>query len=384
MTPGGQNFHVTLLIGRRLFWEVDATGIIEVPDAMGCESSLVSFDVHDHRLRARRVESTRSAMQCFMREWGERVRLVNLSRELGAHYGREPSKGPARPPGCPLYSGPQLIDRLARGRAIDLANRMVGLCLGSAESHGRRLVLLFAYDAQGELVRFQEAANPPSLEYLVEDFCRGLAAPLGDPVPCWFTQQDVAAVLPSMRPYPEQDVLLDIPLQRWWTWAASLSWAVTTLSVLTAVWAACDLWQAQQEQHGVRGRIAALESSQASALASHLRALAHLSSANVAQAFADAEALWRTGSRVRVLAAPSYLEYSVLLAQPPALQGARQVDSMILPAPLGTALEMPGPGLPAGLRRLDSAVSGDLRGYYLRFRRETALPALAALAAAEP
>ena len=380
----GAGFHLTLLIGRRLSWEVRPAGIIEVPEVAREAATLISFDLHDHRLRAPARQSSRRARQAFMREWGEQVRVVNRARELGAVYGRDPLHALSLPPGCRLYSGLQLMDQLAQLRALPAAGRLLGLRLGAPQGAGRRLVLLFAFDAAGELLRFQEAANPPALDYLVEEFCRGLPAPSEVTEPVWFDQADVSAALALLQPYPEEDSWFEIPQRRWWQAARRLSLAASAAAFACSAWAAWDGWQLGGALDATRARLAQLQADGDRALRSHARALARSDSTDLAEAFRDAEALWRPGTRVQVLATPDHIDYTLRLATSQAATGSASNGAAWVPHPLRATLDPTGAVLPAGVRALDPAIGGDLHAYYLRFRRETPLPALAALVGVEP
>lgn len=317
-----------------------------------------------------------------MREWGERVRLVNAARQLGAVYGRDRGQLLARPAGCALASGPQLMDLLAQRSGIDCRARTLGLRLGSPDPQGRRLVLLFAYDGHGELVRFQEAANPPALDYLVDEFRRDLGEVVGDEAPAWFDQADVIAVLPELQAYPDEDSFLDVPLRRWWQQGRRASVGVALAAGLFATWAAWDAWRVQRELAEVRARIASLRAEDEASLHRHVRALAWSATADLAHAFRDAEALWRPGTRVQVLATPQAIDYTLRLAQSEA-PAARGDTARWTAHPLRATLDDAGSRLPTGLIALQPAIGGDLHAYYLRFRRETPLPAFAALVAAE-
>ncbi|MDE3009833.1 MAG: hypothetical protein KGI67_03005 [Pseudomonadota bacterium] len=381
----GATFHVSLLIGRRLFWEVGPAGIIEVPEVARDAAVLVSFDQHDHRLRALQKRSSRQARLAFMREWGEAVRLVNRARDLGAVYGRDPGQSVARPAGCRLVPGLQLMDQLALLRAVDPAGRVLGLRLGAGDGNGRRLVLLFAYDAQGELQGFQEAANPPALDYLVDEFCRSLAVTPATGEPIWFDQHDAADVLALLRPYPDEDELFELPLRCWWQAGQRASLACSALALGWSMWGAFDAWSAHVEAQQAQATRRQLAGVIQQGLRQHLRALAWSETVDLAHLFRDAEALWRPGTRVQVLALPDHIDYTLRLAQPgPADARPSAGRSSWLPHPLRATLDAGGAELPAGVHALDPAIGGDLNAYYLRFRRETPLPALAAVAADQP
>ena len=377
-------FHITLQIGRRLFWEIDRRGMIEIPDATGARRGVISFDAHDHRLACARPRSESAGRRAFMQEWGESVRVVNLSRELHAQYGRDPRHGPARPAGCALFSGLQLMDRMAAARAVSLEQRVLGLRLGVPDGPGRTLVLLFAYDACGELARFQEAANPPSLTYLVDDFCRGL--PLAaTPEVAWFDYADVIAALPGMRPYPDEEMLAGVPLWVWWARARRASHAVTATAAVLALACAWQLWQAGAAAARDRADGAALQTGIEQGLRMRAHTLARIASAPTAVSFSDAEALWQPGSRVRLLSRPGRTEYDLVLevlgAESNTAAGPGDAVPNVLSAGLGERARR---ALPAGMRALETATRGDLNAYYLRFERATALPAIAALAGAQP
>lgn len=384
MSATDPGFHVTLMIGRRLYWEVRAAGIIEVPEVAREARDLISFDLHDHRLRAPARQSSRQARRAFMREWGEQVRVANRARELGAVYGRDPARALPRPIGCRLHSGLQLMDLLARQRALPLAGRLLGLRLGSAAGPGRRLVLLFAFDAEGELLRFQEAANPPDLNYLVEEFCRGLPGLPEATEPEWFDQSDAMAVLGRLQPYPDEDSWFEIPQRRWWQAGHRLALAASGLALGVSAWAAWDDWQARQLLESARAQRFELQRWGDQALGSHVRAVAWSGSSDLAQAFHDAELLWRPGTRVQVLATPARIDYTLRLAPPEHLEGGIGSSRVWLPHPLRATLDADGSQLPPGVQALDPAIGGDLHAYYLRFRRETPLPPLAALLGAQP
>lgn len=376
-------FHLSLWIGRRLYWEVSAEGIIEVPEVPADAQLLVSVDLHDHRLRAPPGQSSRQARQRFMREWGEAVRVVNRARTLGTVYGRDPARPLPRPASCRLCSGLQLIDRLVRRRGLDHAGQLIGLSLGASQGAGRRLVLLFAYDDAGELLRFQESANPPALDYLVEEFCRTLPAPFPRTPPLWFDQHDALQVLPDLVAYPDEDSWCEIPLRQWWLAGSRASLAATFAGLLWSAWAGWDWWSAQGELRHARAELGALQAEASAALLRHPRALARDASCDLAAAFRDAEQLWRPGTRVRILASPEAIDYTVRLAQLPG-GDAPAASRAWTPHPLRATLDPDLSVLPVGVRALDPALGGDLRDYDLRFRRETPLPALAALAGPQP
>jgi hypothetical protein len=377
---------LTLLIGRRLFWEVDAVGIIEVPDAGSAGGTLISLDLHDHRLACARPRSSRRGRRHFMQEWGEQVRLADLSRELHAQYGRDPRHGPPRPPGCRLYSGLQLMDRLAQARGLAPGPRLLGLRLGVVEGPGRSLVLLFAYDGRGELLKFQEAANPPNLAYLVEDFSRGLGESGAVPEVAWFGHAEVLAALPTLRPYPDEDLLLGTPLPLWWARAARASWSLVMLSLLSALMLGWDLWCLRARLAEDATQALALQARLDRSLATRVHALARISSAPISMSFHDAEALWQPGSRVRVQVRASQTDYALRIDGAAENKLVRDGESAAKASGgLRAALEQrAGRTLPPGVRSLDPAASGDLNDYYLRFQRSTPLPVLAALAGAEP
>ena len=383
MSADAAVFHLTLRIGRRLFWEVDADGIIEVPDVTACTGVLLSFDSHDHRLCTAGPLGTRPASQRFMREWGETVRLVNDSRRLATLYGRDPAHGPQRPASCRLHSGLQLMDLLARARGIPRGAGLLGLRLGAEPGQGRCLILLFAYDAKGELLRFQEAANPPSLAYFVEDFGRGLPTGVAGE-PHWFDQTDVRPVLAELRPYPEEDTVGEIPVRVCWEVATRACAALTTVALLWSAWGALEVRQLGRTLSGQNARISAQRLEGAGMLAQHAMSLAASRSVDLAHLFFDAETLWRPGTRIRVQGVPEYLDYAVLLGQGPIGDSRPASGPAWQPHPQRAALDAGAMALPAGIHPLDPALGGDLHANYLRFRRETPLPALAALVGREP
>ena len=378
-------FCLTLLMGRRVFWDVTADGIIEVPDAADARQ-LLSFDLHDHRQACATPRPARQGRQAFMREWGEQVHLLDCSAQLHAQYGRDPRHGVARPAGCGLVPGLQLIDLLAQRQGVALAGAVIALCLGAAQAAGRRLVLLFGFDQAGELLRMQEAANPPSLEYLLEDFCRGLAVPVAPDRVVWFDQHDVLAVLDSLLPYPEEALLLGRPLRVWWQHTARALGAATALCSGTALALAWSDWQltaaiaqARSQQDQVRQHLQQV-------LQAAPVAVARASSASFTAVFADAEALWQPGTRVRASARPGVAEFTLIidpLAAGTRRAGLTDVADSALPfvATLQQQRQRP---LPEGLVAMVPATSGDLHALYLRFSRQTPVPALGTLAGSGP
>jgi hypothetical protein len=289
-----------------------------------------------------------------------------------------------RPACCALFSGLQLMDRMAAARGVTLEQRVLGLRLGVPDGPGRTLVLLFAYDACGELVRFQEAANPPSLAYLADDFCRGLPTAAAPEI-AWFDHADVIAALPGMRPYPDEDTLAGVPLRIWWARASRASHVVTATAGVLALACAWQLWQVRTAAAHDYANGAALQTRIEHGLRLRARALARIASAPTAAGFSDAEALWQPGSRVRLLSRPGRIEYDLVLEVPGTASNTAAGPGETAPDVLSTGLrERAGRALPAGIRTLETATRGDLNAYYLRFERATALPALAALAGTQP
>lgn len=377
-------FHITLMIGRRLYWEVDANGLLEIPDASSARAGLISFDSHDHRVRCARAQSERQGRQRFMRDWGESVRIVNLSRELGAQYGRDPAHGPSRPAHCPLFSGLQLMDCLARQSGRDTVDCILGLHFGASEAHGRSLLMLFAYDAQGELLLFQEAANPPSLHYFREDFLRGLPPQFQQLEVIWYGHQAVLAALPALRPYPDEETFAGRPVREWWSRAARLSTALGAMASLLACALAWQAWRADVERGAESAMAAQLRASLQDQLRSHPLALARLGSAQPSVAFVDAEALWQPDSQIRLVARPGRIEYAVVLSR--ANGSAVRTTSGVRneTTSLDSALHLRSArSVPPGLAPLEPAISGDLHALLLRFQRQTPLSPLLAMAGAQ-
>ncbi len=373
-------------MGRRVFWEIDAAGIIEVPDAGDAGSGLLSFDLHDHRQACAAPRSARSGRQAFMREWGEQVALLERSASLHAQYGRDPRHLVARPAGCGLIPGLQLIDLLATRHGLPLAGAVVGLRFGVEAPAGRRLVLLFGFDGAGALLRMQEAANPPSLAYLLDDFCRDTAIQVSPERVVWFDQHDALAVLDQLLPYPEEDTLFGQPVGVWWRRAER---ALASATALAACSAGLLAWQDWSLGESIAASVRAGDASRAQVqamLQSAPLALARASSAAFGEVFADAEALWQVGTRVRVSSRPGTTDFTLLLDHTPPAAVAGVPGLGDLPhsgPPLAAALarrhDTP---LPAGLLALDPATPGDLHAFYLRFRRQTPLSALGAFAGA--
>ncbi len=382
MTPA--RFHLTLLIGRRLYWEADAEGLMEVPDAAEAAHGLLCFDTHDHRQACRRARSARAGAQAFMREWGEAVHVLDLSRELGAQYGRDLRHGPAAP-AAGLLSGLQLLDRLARRAGVTQDNRVLGLRLGAVGQHGRSLVLLFAYDGAGELLRFQEAANPPSLAYLLEDFCRGCAVQATVEDVIWFDHRDVLAVLPQMRPYPIEESLLGHPVRVWWQNAARALVGTAAMVTLVLAGLTADLWWAGHQLARIRAAEDVSQLHVQQLLGGAAGVVARAASAPTNLLFGDAEALWLPGTRVRVAARPGEALYTLLVETDGSDGRSGTADGQPTVAGRALADRLAAVGRhppPAGLQALDPASSGDLHALYLRFRRSTPVPDFVALAAA--
>lgn len=124
------------------------------------------FSAQDYRYRSGSVSHSK-AMSIALEDQGQAVRLVNRSSELGAFYTRAQDAMAD----YVVQPGGQLADWLLKSEGLAKSfPRVVGFNLGDPDGAGVSLVVLYYYDASGEVGRPQISINPQSLEFALSQF----------------------------------------------------------------------------------------------------------------------------------------------------------------------------------------------------------------------
>jgi hypothetical protein len=288
-----------LHVGRPLYWEITGDGVMECAAADVGDAPAVTFDEFDYRIVTPRARTDQWAKRAFARECGEDTHVVNRSRRMRRIYGRP--IGRLEEVGVRVTPGLFYLDRLMTESGHEAAGRVAGFLLGADVPGARRLALLYAFDASGELVRFQPAIHPESLELAVGELARASGIEAHARPPILFTGRDLRVAASQPAPYPtepEWNGLRVALIHKGSLWALSAG-ICTSLAYDARV--AFDAHAAQRQAEAATRAASALVAANEAALLGAMVRFAREVSLPARALIETAQRVWMPGGRVTLV-----------------------------------------------------------------------------------
>lgn len=289
-----------LNVGRPLYWEVTIDGVMECQAADVRDAPAVTFDEFDYRIATPRARTDQWAKRAFQRECGEDTHVVNRSRRMRRIYGRP--VGRLEELAIRVTPGLFYLDRLMADGGHEANSRVAGFLVGSDAPGARRLALLYAFDASGDLVRFQLAIHPESLDLAVGELARACGIETHARPPILFSGRDLIAAATHPAPYPtepEWNGLRVALLHKGSLWALS---AATCVSLAHDARLALDAYGAQRGAEAATHAASALVAANEAALLSGMVRFAREVSLPARELIDTAQSVWIPGARVTLAA----------------------------------------------------------------------------------
>lgn len=353
--------YVAVRMGNPIFYRVAPDGIREVGEGdLPPLERIVAFDEFDARAESGGPAGEAAARRIMARAAGERLWIVNRSRDLGAVYGRSPAR--IKEFGRAVVPGAELADLIAAGRGIERRNAIVGFDLGTSP----RLVILYGYRGDGELCPPQFAADPHDVELFVAEYVRMNGVDPAGPATL-ASVEDLLQALGGASAYPLEESVLGIPRSKAYALASGIGFAGALIALAHAAmdWRAAAA--ANEAAQAMETETARLNAEVAARAAEAIEGLAARSSLDIDRLLGLAGSAWSPGARVSVEAGSGDIVLSARLGgdEAPAVAHVRE------------ALER---GVPAGLERAKVLVDRRLNGIVIQYRAPGALGPLGARA----
>jgi len=357
-----------LHIGRPLYWDVAEDGIVECARSEIGDATVVSFDQFDHRMRCPRPLTTQAAKRALIREQGEQTRVVNRSWSRQLVYARPTTQVQAV--GLRVVPGLSCLDTVLAASGRQSSSCIAGFVLGAEAPGARRIALLYAFDESGEVVRFQPAINPDSVESVAAELARASNTDAASAGPYLFSQQDLLAASVGAAAYPVEPEWNGIPIRRLQAILAGLLCAAalgaTTGNLYSFYEGLRDGRRFDETTRATRTVVASNEAR----LASVLPAFSREVSLPYAELVEDAQGVWMPGGRVTLASDQDRDELSLIFALGGSDFGAGG-DPRLRRRPVRTEDLIAALGIspPRGFSLKDHSANGDGNAIRIRFER---------------
>lgn len=367
--PPAREAFLAVRLGEPIFYRLSEEGVREIEQgAIPPGAPIAVFDEFDVRAAAERSLGEAGARRLAARAAGERLWIVNRSRDLGAVYGRAPVR--IREFGRPLIPGAEIADLVAFKAGIERRGAVVGFDLGRSP----RLAILYGYRADGEQCPSQFAVDPHDVELFVAEYARANGVKTEGPARL-FGEADLLQAMAEARAYPLEESHFGIPRSRLYAGASAAGFAAAAIALAAAAWQWRQAAALAEEASAQEMEAARLRQEVAMKAAGSVEGLAAAASLDAERIAELAAALWSPGARVAAAADAAGLAFSVRLY---GWQGSGSITSgMARPEAVREAL---GRAAPPGLQRTDVRVDGRLHGIVIEYRAPSGLGLLGARA----
>lgn len=358
--PPAREAYAAVRMGNPILYRITPEAIAEIgEEGVPPGAAIIAFDEFDARAQSRPAGGS-AAARLMARATGERLWIVNRSRDLGAVYGRSPAR--IKEFGRPVVPGAELADLITALRGIERREAIVGFDLGASP----RLVILYGYRGDGELCPPQFAADPHDVDLFVAEYARvNGVEPAGPAILA--SAGDLLEALGKALAYPLEESVFGIPRSRAYALASGAAFAGALIALAHAAvdWRAAG--KAGEAAQAMETETARLNAEVAARAAEAIEGLAARSSLDIDRLLGLASSVWSPGSRVSVEAGAGGIVLSARLGG----------DGASAPAHVREALER---GVPAGVERAKISVNRRLNGIVIQYRAPSALGPLGARA----
>lgn len=212
---------VELEDGRRVCWNVNGAGM-ESTELDQCSRAL-SFSSRDLRYATEGALSASAAQALVLSEIGEDARTINTSKALHAVYGTSTERSKLF---GKVNVGPGLlvIDALQKETVGAEEDRILGIQLmDTATSIG--LVVLYHFKANGDVDAPQVTVNPSDLSFILAQFVSSRRLDPENTKVILVKNEDLLRGMANFKAYPNQALLLGLPVSKLLNGAAFVSLA---------------------------------------------------------------------------------------------------------------------------------------------------------------
>lgn len=367
-----KRIYVAVRIGNPILYEITSGGVTEVSmEELPEEATVVTCDEFDTRIETARTVSHSAATRLAMRTTGERLWVVNRSKDLRAIYGRAPER--IKEFGRRTAPGAMVFDILAAKRGLDRRNVIVGLDAGESP----RLVVVYGYRGDGEQSPPQFAIEPHDVRLFIDEYARmNEIAP--ERAPELFSASEFLEAVSRATRYPAEPTLAGIEQSRvYWTIAA-----VTATAAISIMAYAGWQWRtgriAEESAAAARAESARLASEVSAMTESNPKGLARAAGLDAERILRLASSVWSPGMSVSVDASA---ESIVLRVRARELGGSGTAANTTAPSSrtefgqIRNALERE---TPADTTRGSLSVERGLNEFIVEYRAESGLGPLGA------